>query len=511
MTRIKRTNILLVVVVIILMLLPSMVLPLSAESTSGNCGDNLQWSFNPETGLLKISGSGPMTDIKVSGYSPWYMYRNDIKSVSFPEGMTTIGAYSFKECSALTGIHLPNSVTEIGERAFSDCTSMTSVVIPDGVQSIGDYAFAGCSNLASVKIGTGLTSLGSEAFINTAIKSDANSKQNGVIYIDKWAVDLDYDDLITGTNSTFSVDIRTSTVGIACSAFSSVYGMESITIPNTVKYINDSAFRGCPLTSVLLPKSVIAVDHFAFCDCRQLTDVTIINKNCIIYDEKSTFGIKEGTLIYPVYTAKATIHGFENSTAQSYSQKYNYTFDILTSDPTQAVFVDVPANAFYAKAVDWAVENGITNGVNPTHFAPNDICTRGHVVTFLWRAAGSPNPKTTTNPFQDVRQKDYFYKAVLWAVENGITSGTSKTKFSPNDACTRAQVVTFLWRYEKQQKPKSSANPFKDVTKNAYYYKAVLWAVERGITQGTSKTRFSPNDTCTRGQIVTFLYRDMVN
>ena len=129
------------------------------------------------------------------------------------------------------------------------------------------------------------------------------------------------------------------------------------------------------------------------------------------------------------------------------------------------------------------------------------------MVTFLWRAAGAPEPKAATNPFQDVRQKDYFYKAVLWAVENGITSGTSKTRFSPNESCTSAQVVTFLWRYEKQVEPKSTSTPFHDVKADAYYYKAVLWAVENGVTSGTSKTKFSPDDTCTRGQIVTFLYR----
>ncbi len=173
-------------------------------------------------------------------------------------------------------------------------------------------------------------------------------------------------------------------------------------------------------------------------------------------------------------------------------------------------FTDMPAKGNWAHdAIDWAIVNKITAGTSATTFSPSDDCTRAQIVTFLWRAAGSPEPKTAKNPFQDVREKDYFYKAVLWAVENGITSGTSKTKFSPNDACTRAQVVTFLWRYEKQEKPKSSSNPFKDVKDNAYYYKAVLWAVEQGITQGTSKTRFSPADTCTRGQIVTFLYRYM--
>ena len=178
--------------------------------------------------------------------------------------------------------------------------------------------------------------------------------------------------------------------------------------------------------------------------------------------------------------------------------------------PASNPFLDVTADDFYYNAVLWAYGNDITAGTSKTEFSPSNTCTRAQVVTFLWRAAGAPDPKTATNPFQDVREKDYFYKAVLWAVENGITSGTSKTRFSPNDSCTRAQVVTFLWRYEKQSDPKSSDNPFNDVKADAYYYKAVLWAVENGITKGTSKTKFSPAKTCTRGEVVTFLYRDIV-
>ena len=172
-------------------------------------------------------------------------------------------------------------------------------------------------------------------------------------------------------------------------------------------------------------------------------------------------------------------------------------------------FKDVAENKYYHDPVLWAYYHDpqITAGTSKTTFSPNDTCTRAQIVTFLWRAAGSPEPTTTNNPFKDVTSDKYYYRAVLWAVENGITSGTGKTKFSPNDSCTRAQVVTFLWRCEKQVKPKSSVNPFKDVKGNAYYYKAVLWAVENGVTSGTSKTKFSPDQACTRGQIVTFLYR----
>ncbi len=171
-------------------------------------------------------------------------------------------------------------------------------------------------------------------------------------------------------------------------------------------------------------------------------------------------------------------------------------------------FKDVPADAYYAEPVAWAVARGITTGTGANTFSPDEGCTRGQVVTFLWRAAGQPEPTTNNNPFKDVKSSDYFYKAVLWAVEKGVTNGTSKTTFSPNDVCTRGQIVTFLWRSENQPAPSGSGNPFVDVKTSDYYYKAVLWAVGKGITNGTDKTHFSPNATCTRGQVVTFLFRD---
>lgn len=180
-----------------------------------------------------------------------------------------------------------------------------------------------------------------------------------------------------------------------------------------------------------------------------------------------------------------------------------------TEEPAPEIsFTDVADDAYYADAVKWAVAKGITVGTSETTFSPNADCTRGQIVTFLWRAAGSPEPVSTSNPFTDIKYTDYFYKAVLWAVENNITYGTSATSFSPGAPCTRAQSVTFLWRAEKN--PASSTDSdFADVSDGQYYTKAVAWAVEHDITKGTGNNRFSPEDTCTRGQIVTFLYRDM--
>ena len=171
-------------------------------------------------------------------------------------------------------------------------------------------------------------------------------------------------------------------------------------------------------------------------------------------------------------------------------------------------FTDVPSNAYYEDAVNWAVDKGITTGVSANRFDPNGICTRAQAVAFLWRAAGSPAPKSSAMPFIDVPAGSYYSDAVLWAVENGITKGTSDTAFSPDKTCTRAQIVTFLWR--SQNAPATGSNdPFTDVAAGDYYADAVLWAVKENVTKGTGNTTFNPDDNCTRAQIVTFLWRTM--
>ena len=171
-----------------------------------------------------------------------------------------------------------------------------------------------------------------------------------------------------------------------------------------------------------------------------------------------------------------------------------------------SVFTDVKEGAYYVDAVNWAVDKKVTSGKTETTFAPNDSCTRAQAVTFLWRAAGSPEPTASEMTFTDVKADSYYDKAVLWAVENKITSGMSDTLFAPDVTCSRSQIVTFLYRM--QNSPESKAeNPFTDVKADAYYANAVLWAVENGVTTGASATTFDPAGDCTRGQIVTFLYR----
>ena len=174
--------------------------------------------------------------------------------------------------------------------------------------------------------------------------------------------------------------------------------------------------------------------------------------------------------------------------------------------PISNPFVDVGQKDYYYDAVLWAVGHEVTAGTDATHFSPNASCTRAQVVSFLWRAAGKPEPTSSKNPFVDVSSDSYYYKAVLWAAENGIVYGTDATHFSPNASCTRAQVVCFLYRYQGNP-AHGSGNPFRDVSGGAYYYDAVLWAEQNGVVYGTDASHFSPNKTCTRGQVVCFLYR----
>ena len=170
----------------------------------------------------------------------------------------------------------------------------------------------------------------------------------------------------------------------------------------------------------------------------------------------------------------------------------------------EVVFSDVPADSYYANAVAWAVKNKVTNGVAEGLFGPDNSCTRAQIVTFLWRAAGSPEPKSMSS-FSDVSADSYYAKAVAWAVENGITTGTGDGKFSPDATCTRAQSVTFLFR--AIGKLVDSKAEFSDVLTDSYYANAVAWAVENGVTNGIGDGLFGPDNSCTRAQIVTFLFR----
>ena len=175
--------------------------------------------------------------------------------------------------------------------------------------------------------------------------------------------------------------------------------------------------------------------------------------------------------------------------------------------PEKEPFEDVDHNSFYRDAVIWATEQGITTGVDAAHFQPNSKCTRGQAVTFLWRSVGKPEYSENAPQFEDVGENRFCYDSVSWAVENGVTKGMDGVHFAPDAACTRGQIVTFLWRSAGCPEPTGEEMPFRDVKAGSYCETAVQWAVKNGITKGVKADQFQPNEVCTRAQIVTFLYR----
>lgn len=276
-----------------------------------------------------------------------------------------------------------------------------------------------------------------------------------------------------------------------------------IVIGSGITSIGKAAFQGCAyVKSVDIANSVTKICTSAFISCWALDYVIIPTSVNTI--EMTAFGNAiSGSTMNDVYYCGSAAQwgrisiGEHNDSLLKASFHYNY-------DPNMS-FTDVAPGSYCYDAVQWAVANGITNGTDATHFSPNAGCTRGQVVTFLWRAAGEPTVGGNVG-FVDVAPGSYCYEAVKWAVANGITKGTDATHFSPNATCTRGQVVTFMYRAEGEPAVGGS-NGFVDVAAGSYCYNAVQWAVANGITKGTDATHFSPSATCTRGQVVTFLYR----
>ena len=369
-----------------------------------------------------------------------------IVSVTVPEGVTDIGAEAFKGCASLENVSLPDSLTGIGEGAFLDCPAIEKFVIPDSVKEITASSFEGCDKLSEVKLPSGLTAIRKDAFKNCVALT--------------------------------AVDLPASVTVIGAYAFANCTALVELVLPESVKTIGSSAFENCSsIATVSAPVSLRSVGVDAFRRCSSLQTVY--------------YAGSEGGWIERVDVASGN----------SALTDAEFVF------AKKSAFSDVPDASYFADSVIWAVENGITEGTGKGRFSPDAGCTRGQVVTFLWRAEGCPEPSSGKNPFSDVSESDYFFKAVLWAVEKGIRKGTSITAFSPDATCTRGQIVTCLWRAVGSPEQKSVGNPFSDVNNSHYFAVAVLWALGENVTKGTTDSTFSPDNTCTRAQVVTFLCR----
>ena len=417
------------------------------------------------TAAAENKGAVVVNNVLIGAWQAWDKEEGD-GILIIPDGVTKIAA------GALHGI---TTSPAGGEEGYQDNWYLEEVVIPDSVTELEQASTFGgpfdlCTDLERVTIGDGVTT------------------------IPKGCFEGDFELRIVN----FGKNVRR----IEDNAFKNTFLPGDIAIPDTVVYIGKQAFQ---LTEASLGASWVE-DHLGD---KPYRPKDFLNRNVYMGPALTEIGKKAFDGWESGWDGVFTIQGYDGTYAEAWAKENEYSFESLGAAPdTAGLFKDVPKGAYYAEAADWAFRHGITTGTSADQFSPNLTCTRGQIVTFLWRAAGCPEPDALINPFTDVKPTDYYYKAVLWAYHRDVTRGTSDTAFSPSLGCTRGQVVTFLYRY-KRASAVSGSTPFTDVVSGAYYADAVAWAVQNNVTKGTSATTFSPNQTCTRGQVVTFLYRDM--
>ena len=518
------------------------------------------YAFYQCTSLASVTISNSVTSIGVDAF---YACQS-LASVNISNSVTSIAAGAFSDCTSLANVAIPNSVTSISHSVFEGCTSLANIDIPDSVTSIDSSAFQGCTSLVSIDIPNGVGWIGASVFQDCTSLASVYIP-NSVTWIGNYAFagctsleGINIPDKVSGIDSSaFSLCTALTTVYLPTSVKTIGNGaFRYCTSISDVYYAGDAAQWNAikiepynePLTGATIHYGGTAHTHsytaavtVPTCTEQGYTTYTCSCGDSYKSDYKDALGhdYQNGTCtrcgakdpsVTPPHThdykaavtaptcTQAGYTTYTCSCGDSYKSDYkdalghDYKNGTCTrcgaKDPNykpQANFTDVAAGSYCYDAVQWAVANGITNGTDATHFSPNAGCTRGQVVTFLWRAAGEPVVSGNVG-FVDVVPGSYCYEAVKWAVANGITKGTDATHFSPNATCTRGQVVTFMYRAAGEPAVGGS-NGFVDVAAGSYCYNAVQWAVAKGITKGTDTTHFSPNATCTRGQVVTFLYR----
>ena len=406
---------------------------------------------------------------------------------------TSTSSYSSSHAGGIAGVNIGT---------ISDCYNAGSVSSSSSYSKVGgiagwnDGTISDCYNTGSVS-----ASVSSSSSYSTSYAGGIAGENDGTIS-NCYYLNIIAKGVGGGTGNTVSCTLKQMTqqgtfVGFDFDTVWTMAGNEDYLYPELQNIL-------IQLKKELVAISVTPPTKTEYLEGKEQLDVTG-GKLTLTYNNETTEVIDLTTDM---------VNGFDNTKIGKQTLTVTYqgkttTFEVEIIAVT-VPFRDVDKDAYYAAAVDWAVSNEITNGTSDSTFSPDEGCTRAQVVTFLWRVAGKPDPASSESPFSDVKEGAYYYNAVLWAVETGITNGTSDTTFSPDETCTRAQIVTFLWRYEEQPAPAGTSNPFADVKPSAYFGSAVLWAVEKGITNGTSATTFDPEDTCTRAQVVTFLYRDIV-
>ena len=477
----------------------------AAGTTSGECGEYAIWSFDQSTGTLTISGTGSM-DIFWEASSV-VSNPSAIRNVVINEGITFISECAFLDCTNVINVTIPQSVTSVGADAFTGTLWLKSlgvfaiangmllkyqgyqanVVIPNGVTSIAPSAFYGNETITSVVIPEGFISMGIGGLSGDVFSGCTNLesitfpgtlKAIGRFCFEdtKWLANQKGDFVMAGSilvkyqGKNPDVVIPDGVTALADGSLQDVMydGDEpiiptSLTVPVSMKNLNfDMAFFMAPPD--YLPK-------------------TILYKGTQEQWNKVE-GVKDSSLTDPEISISVHCTG---------------TTDPAPTDPTK-VFTDLSPTGFYLDAVAWAVDKNITTGTTATTFSPKDNCTHGQILTFLWRAAGSPESNVTT-PFA-MNGNEYYYGAAKWAYEKGMID----KNFNHKTPCTRADAVNYIW--QAFGKPSASYDGrFTDVSASSPYATAVAWALANGVTTGATETTFNPSGICNRGQIVTFLHR----
>lgn len=540
----------------------------------GECGTNLKWSLNEDTGALRINGSGEMNDYHSANglEAPWYEYAAEIKSVFIDSGVKTVGNYAFANLKNLKSVEINSELKRLGNGAFYGCTALSDIEGIEGIKSIGSECFRGCSALTAIGIPSGCTSVGSYAFAGTSIKSISVPKS--VTYLGEGAFlacrQLTYAELPSGLSKI------PSSLFSGCTALEAFFVKDDESYGGTSLIVEAGAFSGCTaLREVVIytRSESLRITKNAFSGCTGMKSVTLDCRSLVLEDNAFPSGAKidyinisgefgsvaanafagvSTTIVYPANGTKWGEHKGENfggslvwesydnhvhdynttvikptcsergytiyeckSCSEKFTANYvrqlghNFVNGVCSVCGAKCQFADVDAqgrHVNYTDAIIWASSSGITAGTTATTFDPDGVCTRGQVVTFLWRLAGEPQPSSSSCGFVDVKSSAYYTQAVLWAAEKGITAGVDDTHFAPDATVTRAQFVTFLWRYFGRP-VYGGFNPFTDISSSYFAYSAILWAYENGIASGISATAFSPSAPATRAQVVTFLFR----
>ena len=490
----------------------------------------------------------------------------------------TIGNSAFFGCSALTELDLGESLIAVNTLAFSGCTALTEVTLPDSVTGMGSDVFSGCTALTTVKLSNALTDLPKYTF------NDCTSLKN--VTMPEYLTTIG-ERAFYCCSSLETIDLPYSMIAIGDDAFGHCTSLSDIQLPMALSYVGYFAFNGCTsLTNMEFPPNLTYFTGGSFYDCTGLTELVFPEGTTYVDDDSfaGCTGVKKivftgdlptilgafigitadawypagndtwsteallnygGSLTWhamcqehafgkwtPVVDATCTESGIDERvcsdcawTESRVSEPHGHIWDEGTEDengelvytclicgatsnelPFVNPFTDIKEGDFFYESVIWAVKEGITTGATDSTFNPNGDLLRAQFVTMLWRHAGEPVMEGVVNPFTDVKESDWYYNAVLWAVEEGITTGATDTTFNPNGVTNRAQAVTFLWRYLGEPEADTS-NTFTDVVAGQWYEAPINWAVENKVTNGMGDGTFGINEKCNRAHAVTFLYR----